>query len=288
MSLKLFNPKDSPFEKIYADITHKCNMSCTNCYIPNRTIPDMELEKFSLVVSQLPKMTEIRLIGGEPTLNPFLIEFIKITQKYGHRAVLVSNGLKLADPKYVELLKNAGLKFCYVSLSGFNDDTIYAKTDNMICAEKKLSAVSNLELHGIEVGIGCLLLKGVNDHIIKELLDFAATLKVPTRINFRNIGKIGRFLNDPKRYLSMHSLIELISKATNVTEDKVVKFQISPHQIRFPVRLQKKKVIWIKITDWQPDGAVNPDPNNLRRGRITENYQLASFFEHVKENEFQY
>ena len=37
------NDENNPFNLLVADITHKCNMECANCYIPNRDIPDIDL-----------------------------------------------------------------------------------------------------------------------------------------------------------------------------------------------------------------------------------------------------
>ena len=41
---------------------------------------------------------------------------------------------------------------------------------------------------------------------------------------------------------------------------------------------------WAKITNWNVENS-NPDPNSIRRGRITENFMVAPFFEHVATNE---
>jgi len=38
-------PQDNTFTNIVIDLTHRCNMECANCYIPNRNIPDLEVDK---------------------------------------------------------------------------------------------------------------------------------------------------------------------------------------------------------------------------------------------------
>jgi hypothetical protein len=48
------------------------------------------------------------------------------------------------------------------------------------------------------------------------------------------------------------------------------------------------KKVWIKVTDWSPEDSDIPDPGSIRRGRITQEFKVAPFFEHVKLNEFQY
>ena len=52
MSYYEIEPEESQFGSVVADITHKCNMECANCYIPNRDIPDMDIDKFYNVVSR--------------------------------------------------------------------------------------------------------------------------------------------------------------------------------------------------------------------------------------------
>ena len=46
MKYTKYQPEENPFMFLVADITHKCNMTCKNCYIPNRDIPDMDFNKF--------------------------------------------------------------------------------------------------------------------------------------------------------------------------------------------------------------------------------------------------
>ena len=36
----------NPYRVIIADLTHRCNMTCANCYIQNRQLPDMDADKF--------------------------------------------------------------------------------------------------------------------------------------------------------------------------------------------------------------------------------------------------
>ena len=50
----------------------------------------------------------------------------------------------------------------------------------------------------------------------------------------------------------------------------------------------KRKTQWIKITNWSPDDSDIPDPDSKRRGRITQDFKIAPFFEHVAMNEFGY
>ena len=43
--------------------------------------------------------------------------------------------------------------------------------------------------------------------------------------------------------------------------------------------------LWFKLTNWQSNDNGQVDAGPFRRGRITQTFQIAPFFEHVKENE---
>jgi len=43
--MKTLNPEENTFNLLMVDLTHRCNMECANCYLPNRDIPDMDVDK---------------------------------------------------------------------------------------------------------------------------------------------------------------------------------------------------------------------------------------------------
>ena len=102
-------PEKNPFSLLVADLTHKCNMECANCYIPNRDVPDMDVQKLYAFLKKLPKRIIVRLIGAEPTMRTDLCDIIRNVKKHGHNVSLTTNGLKLSSSGYVLNLKEAGL-----------------------------------------------------------------------------------------------------------------------------------------------------------------------------------
>ena len=291
MPVKTYHPKDSPFKVIYVDITHPCQMSCANCYLPNRNIPDMDLKAFSACISQLPRKTDLRLIGGEPTLRSDLHEIIGLIRSFGHRPLLITNGLKLANDEYVLSLKNAGLDYAQISLNGYNDNSIYKVIDKMECADQKMKAVENCVRLGISASLSCILVRDLNTHLVADLIDYAETLPKPVRINFRNVGAIGRNMTSEVKSLSLIEIADLVAEKLNLKTDVILQSKVASNQIVFRSKLGKRysQQVIIKITDWsifQENDLV--DPKSLIRGRITQDFRLAPHFEHIKENEFGY
>jgi MoaA/NifB/PqqE/SkfB family radical SAM enzyme len=280
-------PEENPFPVVYVDLTHRCNMACANCYVPNRSVPDLSKSALYESLLRLRSPTEIRLIGGEATLRLDLAEIISFIQKLGHRTILVTNGLKLSDPLYVKELKGAGLKYVYISMNGADLDEIYLQTDQMICAEKKMQALQNCSDLKLKIGIGVILMKGKSEQIPKRIIEIASASPSQIKINFRNVGQLGRYALEHHQNYSITEMISLISSATGLDSDFIAKYRLSRYQFRFPYR-NGKKSIWIMITDWSPGENELVNSNVTGRGRLTQDFKIAPFFQHVKKFENHY
>tara|TARA_Y100000114_G_C11719072_1_gene307520 strand:+ start:26 stop:907 length:882 start_codon:yes stop_codon:yes gene_type:complete len=286
-------PEDNSFIEVVADVTHRCNMSCKNCYIPNREIPDMDTEKLIECVSKFPKRVMVRIIGAEPTMRKDLPDIITRVKKAGHKVCLLTNGLRLSKPSYCKRLKDAGLRHVYISMNGVDNDDWYELIDELRCAKKKVSALKNAQRNNFVIDIGCILVKGINDTAPTEMIRLLKQVNVKNCvIRFKNVGQIGRHMS--VRNHTLNSLKELVANQFNISVEHIDKHSINieKQSILFPINPKAKLVyksgIWIKLTNWDSSGEYSPLLNSKRRGRITQNFKVAPFFEHVKQNEFQY
>lgn len=286
-------PEDNIFYSVVADVTHRCNMECSNCYIPNRSIKDMDATKLIDCIKKFPRRCEIRLIGAEPTMRKDLPEIIKQIRDTGHRPVMMTNGLKLANITYAKKLYDSGLKTINISMNGGDDDSIYEITDQLKCAEKKLQALKNCVELGYFININCIIMKGVNDYVPLKLFNIVKDLGSNAVIRFRNVGQIGRYTLEHNDNYQFKELIQLVGNQVGKTYEEIIKYNIingytEKNNVLFPIDSKNYiKSIWIKITNWSPENDI-PDPGSIRRGRITQNFKIAPFFEHVKLNEFEY
>lgn len=291
-------PEENTFVDIMVDITHKCNMTCKNCYIPNRDVPDMDLEKYRDFISRLKGRCMIRIVGAEPTMNPLCEEYIKIAFEYGHRCIVLTNGLRLAHKNYVDKLHTSGLRHIYLSLNGVNNDDWYVEIDEMRCATKKIAALRNIRDRKFILDTGTIIVPDVNEGApgaLLELFDQENIKNVLMRI--KNVGQLGRFQTEADDNVKMDQLVTLCSEQMGVSADYINSFRDKKlygmyeekNSILFPLRegntiLNRGR--WIKITNWDTDNESGiPDPNSPRRGRVTENFTLAPVYEHIKMNE---
>jgi molybdenum cofactor biosynthesis enzyme MoaA len=291
------DPKDNHFQSVFVDVTHKCNMECANCYVPIRTVPDLDKEKFYDTLAQFPHKTEIRLIGGEPTVRTDLPEMISKIRSLGHRPTMMTNGLMLARPGYARELVDAGMRSIYISMNGADDDDVYEIMDGVRCADRKIKGWHECHDAKMNVNVGAILQKGANNHIPKRLLDISNQMGGGHIIRFRNVGQIGRFSLGKSQNWTWNEMVDLVCEQYNIdsawarTHTTVSRTQNcgaaeEDSVIFFPVdETRKLRSSWIKITDWSPKKGGVPDPGSQRRGRLTPNFKVAPFFEHIKLNE---
>lgn len=286
--MKSIEPENNTFNAIVADLTHQCNMECANCYLPNRDIPDMDKERLYDLVERLPKRTFIRLIGAEPTLREDLHEIVRRIKSLGHHVSLTTNGLKLHRMDYVQNLKNAGLRLVLLSMNGGEDDEVYKRVDGGKYARLKNRALDNCMRSNLIVNTGTIVLKNCNEHVIPQLYQKLGQYKLRVKpvMRLRTMAPIGRhmgreFIYDFKEFQD-RVCQELDVSAKYIEEHRSKSFN------SFNGVLFDMPNCIVRMVDWSVDDDGVPDSDNESRGRITPDFKLAPFFEHVKENEFGY
>lgn len=289
--VKMWEAEENPFKVVIADITHKCNMECNNCYIPNREFPDMDTNMLVNFAKRLPNRVELRLIGAEPTMNYDLPNLIhRLTTETAHRVILLTNGLKLASRRYAETLRNSGLKYLYISMNGLDNDEWYEKIDGLACAKNKIKALENAVDLGFAIDIGCILVKGVNESAVTNIIPMLKNAGMTNGVvRFKNVGQVGRYQLEADQNLNIESISKMCSNAWNIDLAKIEASKNLGTGNEFETRyfsidnsVHRGLGFWCKITDWE---YISAGGVSHRRGRITENWKLAGFSEHVKANE---
>ena len=268
-----FRPEDSPFHTLFADITHRCNMACRNCYIPVRDLPDLPVDWLYAVLERLPRRVRLRLVGAEPTMREDLPEIIANVRRLGHLPVVLTNGLKLGRASYARKLRDAGLRSIYISLNGGLRDDLYEAIDDLPCAARKLAALDNLLALRMNVTPGMILVRGVNDRHLPEFLTYLIERGVHD-VHLRSVGAIGNHLRGEP--FSLDELEQLLREAlgARASELRCIGREESSRDYRCG-RLE------YQITEW-------PDLGSRERGRITPDGFVEPFFESILANEFNY
>ena len=204
-------------------ITSACNLDCPICYVHNKNDDayHMPVEDFAMILEHLRtdhggELDIINLTGGEPTLHPRLFEMLAMAKAAGiHRVTVCSNGIRLAkDEAFVAKLAAYGAR---IALSF---DTFDPHADKLMQGAQMLSTkmrcMELCEKHGVDVTLIPVMTRGVNEHEIAKILDFALA-----RSNVRHVevhtmtftGQSGVTFDRAGR-ISMYEVLEEIERTT--------------------------------------------------------------------------
>jgi radical SAM protein with 4Fe4S-binding SPASM domain len=118
--------KEEPFTYQYSAplrmdvaLTFRCQNDCVHCYAggPHETL-ELTTSQWKAAIDKLSEIGVFILTftGGEPTLREDLPELLLYAQKKGMVTGLISNGRKLKDKSFVDVLEKSGLDFVQVTL----------------------------------------------------------------------------------------------------------------------------------------------------------------------------
>jgi cyclic pyranopterin phosphate synthase len=211
------------FKTLRVSLTSLCNMACVYCVTPGFVhTPDKErvlttpeylaiIEKIHAQVG----LKTIRLTGGEPLLFNEISLLIKGIVALGITDIkLTTNGLRLSA--MLNDLIDAGLKSINISLDAL-DPTVFRSITKVQNIRLVLDAIDNAIQKGLNVKINTVVLKGVNDHQIIPLFEYASNRNIPIR--FLELMKMGYLhYNETDHFFGMDEIVEKIASVTSISK----------------------------------------------------------------------
>ena len=282
--------EDNIFKTISIQTTYKCQMACANCYLGdmlnNEKFSDVDPVQLKLALEKLPSRCDIRFIGAEPTMNPNLLELIRIARITGHRPSLLTNGLKLRNENYAKSIKKAGINMLGISMNGGLDDEMYKLMDNGKYAKQKMIALENCFKYRIVPHVNVIVVPE-NTHVLKPLADYIIDLsykynmtKYPIMLRVKSVGEVGKYL---KSYT--YSIDELKNLMREIFGWFEVDYMVNGYEEKNTCVFKLPNGLLGKITDWSLDDDGIPDSGSKRRGILTDDYKIEAFFEYYSKIE---
>lgn len=190
------------------EITDHCNLRCPICYAdsgPHRPgFRDMAtIEKMlDAVVANEGEPDVVQISGGEPTIHPQFFEILDAAKKRPIRHLMVNtNGLRIAkDLEFVERLATYMPGFeLYLQFDSLRDE-VSQELRGAKLRDIRLRAIENLNKYDISTTLVVTVKKGLNDHELGEIIDFALTQPCVRGVTFQPIQHAGRAENfDPAK-----------------------------------------------------------------------------------------
>lgn len=149
-----------------AEITSGCNLSCPMCYADSGPGGDFwSFDTFREVVARFVRQEGradvLQISGGEPTLHPEFLRFVRHAYEQPIDVVMVNtNGLRL--PRLLdELAPMRDRLEVYLQFDGFSD-TVNRSLRGEPLLDAKLRAVEALAAHGVRTTLVCTVQHRVN------------------------------------------------------------------------------------------------------------------------------
>jgi radical SAM protein with 4Fe4S-binding SPASM domain len=179
--------KEEPFSYQYSAplrmdmaLTFRCQNDCIHCYAggPHET-PELTTAQWKTVIDKLSDVGVFILTftGGEPTMREDLPELLLYAQNKGMVTGLISNGRKLKDKAYVDVLEKAGLDFVQVTLESHKPEVHDAMTGAVGSWKETVAGIRNAVQSKIYVSTNTTLSKHNADGFLTTI-DFIKSLDV--------------------------------------------------------------------------------------------------------------
>ncbi|MBH0252815.1 GTP 3',8-cyclase MoaA [Helicobacter pylori] len=206
---------------IRVSVTKQCNFRCQYC-MPTTPLDFFDDEELLLLDNVLEFLKiaidegvkKIRITGGEPLLRKGLDEFIAKLHAYNKEVALVlsTNGFLLK--KMAKGLKDAGLSRVNVSLDSLKSDRVL-KISQKDALKNALEGIEESLKVGLKLKLNMVVMKGVNDDEILELLEYAKNRSIQIRyIEFME----NTHAKDLVKGLKEREILDLIAQKYKIIE----------------------------------------------------------------------
>jgi len=222
-------------ERVDINLGHACNHKCVFCMQGTSGIEQkkwVKLEKLKEEMRYYAEEKQVRslgLLGGEPTLYPWLEDALDHAQKLGYNDItLNTNGYKLADMQFATMAATKGINRYCISLHSEIPEIEDYLSGNKGALIRKIKAIRNL-----------LKLKKQGFNIVISLNAVLNAMNLPTMDQFikffRHIGITDIRLNYIRPEGRAENSKELVQKYTDAME-KLMQL-VKQNEQQFKIRL---------------------------------------------------
>jgi tetraether lipid synthase len=202
------------------EVNSACNMNCPLCFSEASPGFSLTLEEVEQMLDEFVR-TEgrpevVQFSGGEPTIHPQIMDFVRAAKQRDISFVMINtNGKRIAhDDRFLEQL-NGVRPSIYFQFDGFDSETHKLLRGEPDILDEKLRALDRLAKIGLNVTLVPAIERGVNDHEIGKIIEFAIQHPSVRGINFQPAFHAGRHLNhDPLARMTIPDVVRLIETQT--------------------------------------------------------------------------
>jgi uncharacterized radical SAM superfamily Fe-S cluster-containing enzyme len=202
------------------EVNSACNMNCPLCFSEAQPGFNLTMEEVEQMLDDFVR-TEgapevVQFSGGEPTIHPQIIDFVWAAKSRGIPFVMINtNGKRIArDEGFLEQL-NEVRPSLYFQFDGFDSETYRILRGEPDLLEEKIRALDRLAEIGLNVTLVPAIERGVNEHEVGKIIEFAVKHPAVRGLNFQPAFHAGRHLqHDPLTRMTIPDVLKLIESET--------------------------------------------------------------------------
>lgn len=162
------------FKTVWLEITQACNLKCLHCYEGNEHFSSrstLSLEKWKNIIDELSELnvSNIVIIGGEPSCHPQVEEILKYATQYSFQLTFFTNGTLLSDNlKEILIKNNVSVK---ISIYGHNSIIHDKITRNNGSFDEMTKNIKFLMENGVKV-YPAVVIMNENQEYIREIQEY--------------------------------------------------------------------------------------------------------------------
>jgi 7,8-dihydro-6-hydroxymethylpterin dimethyltransferase len=190
------------------EITDYCNLRCPICYAESgphrpgfRDLATVE-RMLDAIVANEGEPDVVQISGGEPTLHPQFFDILDAAKRRPIRHLMINtNGLRIAkEADFVARLASYQPGFeVYLQFDSLRDE-VHQDLRGARLADVRRRALEHLNAHDISTTLVVTVKKGLNDHELGNIIQFALGQPCVRGVTFQPIQAAGRLENyDPAR-----------------------------------------------------------------------------------------
>jgi hypothetical protein len=148
----------SPEEESTIRVNFQCNQACRFCFVSTHLPGARDAAIRAAIIDAGRQRKRITISGGEPTLNPRLIDYLRLAKQQSSGPVeLQSNAIRFADSCFAQEVIDAGADEIFVSLHGSTAEISDAVTEAPGTFAKTVAGLDNLARLDVALGLNFVM-----------------------------------------------------------------------------------------------------------------------------------
>ncbi|MDC1142045.1 radical SAM protein [Planctomycetota bacterium] len=233
------------------EITDRCNLTCPVCYAgssptagPHRSLDHVK-QMIDAIVANEGEPDVVQISGGEPTIHPQLFEILDYAKQQPIRHLMINtNGIRLAEDRefvarLAEYMPGFEVYFQWDSLQ----PEPYTQLRGANLLETKMKALDNLNEYNLSTTLVVTMKKGLNDHEVGAIVDFAAKQRCIRGVTLQPIQDAGRVenFNDTQRLTVSEVRSNVLEQSSLFTPKDIVPVPCHPDCVAMAYAIKTPK-----------------------------------------------